>query len=275
VFLRPEDSEYAIIGVPLFIGDSDRLVVPVTRPAPEPGADDQTDLEIWKIASPVMREKVIRNVRMGWPRQATTSGRIAWTTFEPNSYHVDVFDLDAERVIISTPATDRDPKSRYVLSNRFRLSSTGRALMSIPPSWLWDVDSGKTVWYPKSSLSPQLIDGADLFEVEELWDRRLPALRLGEWRTAALYDLDTASLQFRCWNSEAAVLQFTNADFTLGVSRQGSVHRLPFRANWPLLVLCQIILASPLILLSAIFHYRKRRAARRQPAVAYYSAAAP
>jgi len=260
VFLRPEDSEHAVIGAPLFLGDSDRLAVPATRPAAELGAEDATDLEVWRIASPGVREKVVRNVRVGWPRQSTTSGRIAWTTFDPASYHVEVFDLDVERVIFSTPATDRDPKSRFAVNNRFRLSSTGRALMSDPQSCLWNLESGKMFWYPTNGLSPFLIEGADLFEVEELWDRRLPTMRLGEWRTAALYDFDTASLQCRCWNADAAVLQFTNSDFTLGVTSRGVVHRLPFRVNWPLLILGQTILVLPLILFWMLLRRLRRKA---------------
>jgi hypothetical protein len=263
VFLRPQDSEYVSLGAPLFVGESDRLVVPISR-ATEPGADDAKDVEVWRLASPAIREKVIRNVRIGSEPQTTTSGRIAWRTFEPTSHRVDVFDLDAERVIFSTSPTARDPRSRFAIQSYFRLSSTGRALMSMsdPQFGLRNVETGEMLWHPSEGLPPGLIEGADLFEVEELWDRRLPVVRLGEWRTNALYDLDDASLQFRCWSANAPILEFTNADFSLGVNPQGAVHRLPFRVNWPLLVLGQMILALPLLLVWLILHRRPRRSLR-------------
>jgi hypothetical protein len=263
VFLRPEDPEYVSLGAPLFVGESDRLVAPVTRPATEPGADDKNDAEVWRMASPAIREKVVRNVRIGWQPHTATGGRIAWTTFGPTRYHVDVYDLDAERVIFSTPQIGRDPNSRYAIDIRLRLSSTGRALMS-DPLWLWNVETSEPIWYSKNGLWSSVIDGEELFEVEELWEelQRFPTLRLGEWRTNAFYNLDAASLQFRCWSADAPVLEFTNADFSLGVTSQGVVHRLPFRVNWPLLALCQMILALPLLLVWLILHRRPRRSLR-------------
>jgi hypothetical protein len=141
-----------------------------------------------------------------------------------NSTRVEVFDLGAERVIFSSVPMmyDRNLR-RHFPEVEFRLSASGRSLASHGVV-VEGVDSSKQLLVARGSML-RLVEQADLVAQEEPWDRLWPRGRLDRWRTVAFRDLDTCNLRVRCWTADAAVLDHTNLDGTLGVADDGAVCR--------------------------------------------------
>ena len=85
-------------------------------------------------------------------------------------------------------------------------------------------------------------------------------------RTDALRDLNTGALISR-YRPDAPDRTFTNSTGTMLVV--GSyVRELPPRVNWPLLALCQAILALPLVLTWLALRWRRKRRLRLAGAAA-------
>jgi len=267
VFVRPRDPEYTSLGGPIFMGD-DRLLVFITRHL-EPNPDAATALEIWRLGPPNRREKVLHLPLLGRSRiQTSPSGRILWSGSGLSSGAIQIFDVDRGRIVFSKELLGSlDPPHPHQTLNTPRLSTSGRALMVDGVAALWSIDSGRLIWIQKGWRPPVLLDDDSFAELEE-WDAPWTRGKLRNWSTAAVRDLDAAALRFRCWDRDASALECRSSDGALGLTRDGAIHRLPFRVNWLLLALCQTILALPLILLWTVLRWRRRRAAQRKLAVA-------
>jgi hypothetical protein len=83
---------------------------------------------------------------------------------------------------------------------------------------------------------------------------------LGAWNTVAIKDGDTDRVIAREWLKGFREYDVQSEDERFVVNNEGVVRRTP-GANWPLLVLCQVILAGPLVLLNDLWR-RRRRASR-------------
>lgn len=81
------------------------------------------------------------------------------------------------------------------------------------------------------------------------------------WRTASIYDFDWSVAVAREWEIETKKLGFENADQTLLGDSDGLIYEYP-KVNYPLLALCQTILALPLVLLWSGLRWRRKRRRR-------------
>jgi hypothetical protein len=258
VLARPRGVEYVRVGAPIFLGDSDQLVVPVSHPV-EAGGEDKADLEVWRLGFPSRLEKVIRGQPIPQFVQASRTGRLAWSHQDTEGGRVSVYDLNAESMVFSRLVW-KGPRWSGLKLEESRLSSSGRTIMTEVSTNLWDMDSGAALWTMQGWQPPVLHD--DAFTEFEQWDKSWTRGTFLNWNTSAIRDLDTAALRFRCWNRDASILECCSRDGTLGVTRNGSVHRLPFRANHPLLAVCQTILGLPLVMLWAVLRWRRNRLKR-------------
>jgi hypothetical protein len=254
-----------------FVG-ADRVAVPLSKPwGVNEGSDSQT-YEIWTIPPSSEPTKVFTNL----PRSArndAANGRIAWLTGSPEK--VVVFDVNEEKTVFVDQPPDGDkPKRRAKDGVRDpALSLDGRRILSMDND-LRDVDSGRLLWSMQDPIStwlvtaemtPRSVDPDGRFEVHEQWGFFNAK---GEKKgTFAVRSLEDGGLLYRCWHSTIKPEAEVSKDGKLVLdSVEGVVRSLPPHVNWPLLALCQTILASPLVLLWAILRWRRRRMERRSMA---------
>jgi len=97
------------------------------------------------------------------------------------------------------------------------------------------------------------------------WNIYLPE----RWHTMAIRDLGTGFVVAREWEVRDPLfrIEYENDDQTLVADVRGVIRRYPM-VNWPRLLFCQALLASPLLLRWLLPHWWNWRAAPRQPAVA-------
>ena len=224
------------------------------------------------------------------PNSTSSTGRAVWRDY----LHFDecwVYDLATGRSVFDS----RKPHPEEKGSVMFSLSDTGPPLpnlLSADGRLLFDgsvrdLDAGRVVWSPQNEVyegkgrtrvgsswylrKGEKVTAADprgWFETTETWQ-----LRLGNWsREATTYGIRsarTAALAFRCHNPIASSTVWSSraprvsSDRNWMVNENGQVFRLPPRPNYPLLLLCQSILALPLTLLWAGLRWRRKRGKRR------------
>ena len=268
LFVRPRGTGSPIAAPPFFLGETDRLAVPISDLGIEYDVIKPTDLEVWRVGAPCERERIIHLPSFGRDVQVSADGRrLAAFIYGRGGSYTDVFDLDDGRVAFSSPPTEYDQFMRPQSGMRF--SRNGRAVLDGQPQRLWDVETGRVLWSPRPWESVFFIERDDnSFVAVESWDAPWTRGRLRSWSTLAVRDLDTGAVRFRCWHKEYSALRTCSPDGALCVVPSGLVHRLPLQVNYPLLTLCQTILALPLILLWLTLRYHRRRAAQRKLAVA-------
>jgi hypothetical protein len=180
----------------------------------------------------------------------------------PRSYDPDiaVFDVIEGRAVFTAP-DEPNVQPRPALSPPV-LSASGRAVYGGDPTTLWEVDSGVVLWRPLDHESAMQTQSSTHFHNREswhmLWKRWLPNWK---YQTTAYRSLETGKFLFRVPHRSDWPLTRWNADGTLGVSFNGDVFRTPPSANWPLLALCQFILALPLVLLWALLRWHRNKRA--------------
>lgn len=273
VFVRPTDREDVQIGEPIFLSDTDRLLVSITRTTAASPSDSPPNLELWRVGPHSRLEKVVRSPTLYWNPGSASATRVAWRSPGPETMYIDVFDVDAERVVFSLPPSGERVTSGLVHSRTegFLFSRSGRALLGGVPIGVWNVDIGTPIAWPLGMI-PKIIDGDNAYALLESRDLPWAPEPLRRWlrsmTTYAVRDIETGALRLRCWNPDVNAFLHRSADGALGISNSGDVVRLPYRVNWPLLAFCQLILAMPLILLWATLRLRRRRAARLRTAEA-------
>jgi hypothetical protein len=257
LFLRPPSPDRLLVRKPAFLGDSNRLAVP-TAPVP-PGYQGQrsTDLEIWRIETPCVLEKVVRLPSVG-ELMPSNSERIALRNSARKDGRVEVFALDSGRRLFSAPVADIYDRSFLRHSS---LSPNARSMLLGDPASLWNVDDGSIRWTSDEWTKFYRELPADAFSVWESWNHPWTHGLLANWNTVAVRDLDDGRLRFRCRARDASALPFRSSDGSLGMTRDGAVHHRPFSVNFRVLALCQTILALPLILLWAVLRWRRSRRA--------------
>ena len=261
---RPSMPSRGPTSPPLFLGDTDRLIVTVWTPESEPRFPRPAELEIWKIGSPSRLEKTVCLPAFGSAPEVSSNGRLASGYATKTTLTFDVIDLETERSLFSVPRAGERPSALPVPggARRMALSKSGRTILGGNPLTLWDIDVGAPIWTPDSAQEAQPNDDRETFSVVERWPEHWIGARFKRWNTVARRDLETGRLKLRCWEHDRSILSYTNANDTLAVSPSGAVHRLPFLVNYPLLALCQSILALPLILLWCILRWRRSRRTR-------------
>lgn len=209
----------------------------------------------------------------GWAT-ASLTGRAAFGSAEHGAF--EVFDFNLGRIIFSRPETPKGSPWAPIgaTQNPPDISPDGRLVLGDWPQTLWDIDAGVALWkarsfdfaFPNStraapgSVSPRflILEGWG-----EFWKHWLPNLR---YTTYACRDMKDGRLIYRL-RPMSNGSGYYSPDWSLVLGDNGFVYRLPPPVSWPLLALCQSILALPLVLLWAVLRFRSRRAARRRPAV--------
>lgn len=246
--------------LPFFIGD--RIGINTRKPATKDG-----ELEVWSMTSKEKPDLVAGGVSVEDDVQATLNGRVLW---HASRNEIDVYDLSVGRFVYCDPPHDqREGPPIEIFSSRFannvaRLSPDGRYLHGLDRGRVWDLDRDRECWIDQDGQRLMHLDARGRMEILEEW--QIPGWE--EWReeTYAVRDAATGSLLYRTWKM---CLDVRNAEDTLHVEFDGDgirIHHLPPPINWPLLAVCQTILALPLILLWAVLKWRSRRAARREGA---------
>jgi len=82
-----------------------------------------------------------------------------------------------------------------------------------------------------------------------------------DWATIAVRWRDTGELFSRRWSVETFLVLYESEDGAFAANGDGSVY-LGWSVNWPLLALCQTILALPLVLLWAVLRWWQKRRLR-------------
>ena len=251
-------------GHAFFLGD-DRIGIPITRKAVF-GLTSKA-LEIWSLADPKKPPQVFENIEVPYGPEASFAGtRIAWGAFcQGTESTTEVFDVDLGRLIL--PKTQ--PKSDDLVRRfgRRPLSQDGRSVLFLSSdpgrAKLLEVETGKVIWKAAGNESAFIADGeTDRFLVFEDWRFGLTETEeyLWNWAVRSLKD---GSLLFRCWSPPFNPARYVSQDGTYFFVHKGhEIQRLPYRIDWPLLALCQTILALPLVMLWAGLRWRRKRRMR-------------
>jgi len=253
---------------PFFVPGTDKIVL-MTRVNKRPDGDGRTTLSIYTLPSLPSSEVLPETIDVGFtgPRYVTTShtGRAAYGSKESGAFGV--YDFVHRRAVFSRHLEDFEshllPVGAHVIPPA--ISADGRTVLGDWPQALWQVDSGEPLWKARSFevAFPDLVRAAPgcvgarfvvLEQWHQLWSNWLPNFR---YRTLAHRDARDGSLLYRVTFLEPIDGKYS-ADWSLLISDNGSVYRLPPPVNYPLLALCQTILALPLILLGAVLRWRRR-----------------
>lgn len=214
---------------------------------------------------------------------ASRSGRISlhqphgWSRPFPPEWN-DVYDLVEKRYLSSIPPSERGDARAVAPAGAYRpvISPRGKTMLRGKPPALYHVGDGAVVWRPgvhekivgSDGMADRPLPWETGFLVEEnwntLWKRWFPKF---QYSTMSRRSLETGELLFRTHENMFVQPEYINAAHTLFVNHDGSVYRDPFGVDWPLLALCQAILALPLVLLWWILRWRRHRAAEEDPVV--------
>jgi len=137
------------------------------------------------------------------------------------------------------------------------LSPSGRTILSTPAG-LRRLD-GKQLWTPDANIeTPATRPGAKSFIVTEIWKPVLKSLRLPyDWTTYAVRDLEDGRVLYRSW--QRPTHECLSSDGRVGVGDDLKVYTLPPPINWLVLLVCQAILALPLLPTWVALRWRRKR----------------
>jgi hypothetical protein len=256
---------------PIFVGN-DRIAIPASKQG------KRHRMEIWKLDELGSAPQIVDGLRIDGPSVGGSERRVAFQRGVGDAARSRVFDLHLGREIFETPSLGDDGEMEvrtWGWEPELRLDSSGRGLLNPNFNVLWDVESGRKLWRGGIRLDRNKQDRPgsvgryasaeidsippDRFETIETWYYRLGSWS-GEKKVWAVRNLRDASLVYRCWNPTTKQ-PYSSPDGRLVVERDWNVHELPPRVNYPLLALCQTILALPLVLLWAVLRWRGKRRA--------------
>lgn len=123
--------------------------------------------------------------------------------------------------------------------------------------------NGKLVWTrdARFETAATRTDGKT-FIVTEKWKPILKSARLSyDWTTYAVRDLEEGRVLYRTW--QRPKYDILSSDGRLGVGDDLSVYSIPPLVNWPVLAMCQAVLALPLVFLWLAILWRRKRRLRR------------
>jgi hypothetical protein len=260
-------SPHVLYDRPVFVMD-DRLAIPVRRPV-RPGEDADERLEVWSILDGV-RVNEFHGVRLGADPIGSSLGRIAWRVETDPFGGADVFDLREGRIVLAYP-----PGRQQLASGRWDdfgpiLSAKGRTLFRTGLNKLVDIDTGAELWSvrPETTWGPftrfdvvAAVDSAgDLVVYEEVQTSLTGGRKVGAFSVRSPAD---GRFKYRYWASSINERNKIAPDGRRVFNTETrSIHQWPPRVNWPLLALCQAILALPLVLLWTLLRWRRKRRLR-------------
>jgi hypothetical protein len=268
---RPTKGD-GLVGHPFFIPGTDQLVLPMKTTAALLHPSEPGRFEIWTIGG-VPTLQVVQSVMSDATAHysPSPSGLVAVTGGMMQDHSVvDVVDVNTGLMRGSfPPMSERSRDDRRLGFGRGFVSRNGRTVMRWHPTstTLWDVETKERLWTIKAKgivpIHPdenRFIENEVWSQLVESWIGKKPWLR--ELNSSAWRNLETGRMEFRTWMKSHPKPEWTTLDGSLSIGPDGAIHRMPYRLNWPLLALCQTILALPLVLLWALLRWRKRRAAR-------------
>jgi hypothetical protein len=238
-----------------FLPGSDRLVVPNM-------SEDRTNVafDVWSLDGTPTKIKTLKGWVIGQSASAGANGRLAFGSHRYPDY-IAAFDVDEERLIFA--AGPRIAPAPAAQTPQVLLSASGKALLGGSSRCIWNVDGGPPIWVGSSHETPQAVESNEQFMVVEawhnLWAEWLPNLK---FETRAFRRLDDGELLYRTYADQIPYASHTNAPGTLVHLSDGTIHRMPPPIDWPLLALCQAILALPLVLMWAGLRGRRMRRLR-------------
>jgi hypothetical protein len=242
--------------VPFFIGD-DRIGIPLN--ARENDLASVTTLEVWTLSKGDAPTHRIAPFEIGRDAAASKNGRVAW---HQKTSTVQVFDIAAERMVFSEPqdASAAGKRATGGILGTPLLSDDGQAVLAPISGTLFEIDTGRLLWRARDEELIVGYKGQRQFETKEVW-----SIVLGRWsksfETFAMRNLRDGDLVYRSW--WPTLNQFADDEFDQGfILTEEGVRSLPPRVSYPLLALCQTILALPLVLLCAILRWRRKRRMR-------------
>jgi hypothetical protein len=127
-------------------------------------------------------------------------------------------------------------------------ATTGRLKERVESADLYSRASQSSFWLSQRRVEVRKNDPLSLAE-KYLKD---------DWRTIVMVERGTGAVFKRFWWTDFMKLEFESADGTLVAGNQGAIYHAP-PVNWPILALCQTILALPLIMLWAVLRWRRQR----------------
>jgi hypothetical protein len=256
-------TRFALDAPVFFMGD-DRIVFPL-QAVWFRDAEDAAKFEIYRIGHSKQPVKTVHGPRF-FRLAASSTGRVA--LMKETDLTVEVLDLERETIVFSEP---RPEPSAILVTKRTSapaISPSGRTVMSGRNQVLWEIDRGVALWRPGEWELAHSAGTTNDFVVSEnwsgLWSKFAPKFK---FETFARRNLESGQVLLRTPRDYLIAPHICNAAGTLVVLGP-HVHHLPLRVNYPLFLICQSILALPLILLWTLLRFRRRRAARRQAAVA-------
>jgi len=189
----------------------------------------------------------IRDLGSFW--SSTADGKVAQTHHSNSSVRVEVHDARTEELLLAdeTPAPQSVDGSFYVPA----FSRDGRYFLSPPTGALFDLAASARIWKAAPHERASLLVSPGRFEIVEDW-----MIGWRSWstivRTHVIRNLADRSFVCRTWNSIASPVDESRTMIIV----DDSIRRLPPRVSWPLLALCQAILALPPVLLWAGLRWR-------------------
>jgi hypothetical protein len=256
VFSRNAPQGSVVEGSAFFAGE-DRLVVPLW--SSQFGIGRDTRLEIWNLSGEPRLENTVEQTPFRTEITEIRNGRFVvqpanWPNFK-------VFDAVEGRAVFTAPDDQATPTSPQAF--RATLSAVGDRVLGGSPTSLWDVDSGAVLWRQRDHETGSSLPSRREFRVREqwhkLWEAWLPSIN---YETTAYRRFRDGRLLFRTRSGGKSALLFWDSAGTLAVLNDGTVYHLPPPVNYPLLALCQTILALPLILIWAVLRWRRKRRLR-------------
>ena len=202
------------------------------------------------------------NVLDGWTpfRSSSADGKLAYSRIKNfTGDGVEVFNaLNGQRLLVDETTTPLNYDGAYYTPS---FSADGRYLLAPTNGVLFDLTTGDRTWRGSDHERALFIVHPDQFEVAEV--RSISQAAWSPWfQTFALRNVADGSLACRTWRSitNRGKANETDERRTL-IFIDGAIHRLPPPPNYPLLALCQLILALPLILLWLLLRFRRKKRA--------------
>ena len=281
LFRRDLPCDYGAAVEPFFRLDSDALVMP--RAVHPRGRDSWTViLDVFAVGVP---SAVLEQVPIATHPFALNSVARSRISFSGSRERVgtatawfDVYDFSARRFFNSLPNERRAEDSEGTVRQAdTALSPSGSAVLRFGPEWIMEgsqvvmgierglllnIDDAHLLWHA-GTVETATDAWKEMFLVierwQELWKDWLPSV---VFETRAYRSLETGRLIARLDADADIDPRRYNLANTLIAFADGSVHRLNLLVNYPLLALCQTILALPLLLTWLALRWRRKRRLR-------------
>jgi hypothetical protein len=277
LFRRPIPENAKISDRPFFLPSRNAVVVPLLFPPGHGEKKRKGKLEVWKLDDPPVLEEAVEgpaSIEGSLKFSVSPKGRLFWDTqiYWADAYGIsDVYDFNERRFYSSLSKEERRPDGKRGWSfsiARQTISPNGNALFRYSSgkglATIYEIETARILWQAgphETAVDESSQEGLIVEERwHELWKRWFPN---SKFETVAWRDIDSGEVVCRTPAKTVIDPRNCNISRTLFVAADGNVYRLPLPINWPLLAVCQAVLASPLVLLWSLLWWRRRRAAQR------------